>query len=327
MKKATELGSRFKTMILKHTESAADRVEAERPPPPPPPPVFFPTSSAANPASRASQDLQRFKAFLENPLADGKKYFPGVNDTFSAGLTYLRCRASDHESQLEEAQAAAGDFDTQESENRALEHDHRASLAALEREASSLRATVADMRARNDQLSTQIAAGKAQKKLFRRSLGTVNANTLRLAELQEEFARESATTFALQNTLADFKVHAEAQQHQLALALESCEARVRELALQARNSQIEVQAAKEAKRSAKKKFEPLLLTPDVSAFVIDDKVRISIEDTETLQFMITELDKENELLVEWRNDIMSDIDCLMQENLGLKQIIRQLSEG
>jgi hypothetical protein len=69
-------------------------------------------------------------------------------------------------------------------------------------------------------------------------------------------------------------------------------------------------------QAKKKKLLPLLLTLDVSAFVIEDRVKISEEDTETLRFVIEE-----------GNDRMMDVDCLMQENIGLKQLIRQISEG
>jgi hypothetical protein len=176
-----------------------------------------------------------------------------------------------------------------------------------------------------NQLICDITIGKAKKKLLHTSRDDVNSRAGRLAELEEEFARESAKTIALQSDVNELKLQVEAQKQQLELALETCEAKVRELTLRARNSKSDLAPTKTSAK--KKKLEPLLLTPDVSAYVIDDRVRISGEDTERLQFMITELEKENEELLQSQSDKMADIDCLMQENLGLKQLIRQLTEG
>jgi chromosome segregation ATPase len=326
MKLTGGLGSRFKTMIMKCTDSPSERSESESAPPPPPSaPIFDLAPGSLDLAKQALQNIESFKSYLEIPQADGRKYFPAVGQSFSGGLTWLRNRTADRASQLAEAKTAASDFEGQELRNRALEEEYRRELEALEREEASLRAELEDLRRAGAGIEAEIATGKALKKSVRTGFDDFTSLSARLSALEADFVRETATAAATFSELNELKMQAESQRQQLDLALSSCQSRVRELTFRARRADVDSAQAKGAAK--RKKLEPLLLTPDVSAFVIDDRVRISIEDAEKLRFMIEALEKENEELTEVQNDKMADIDCLGQENLGLKQLIRQLTQG
>ena len=63
------------------------------------------------------------------------------------------------------------------------------------------------------------------------------------------------------------------------------------------------------------------------SYVIEDTVKISNQEVVGLQFMINQLEKENKqlhILIESKKD---DIKCLSDENLGLKEIIREMTEN
>jgi hypothetical protein len=123
MRRATGFGSRFKTMILGHTDHSPDTTEPDRSVSPSPLSIFQPAPTTLDAATQASQNLQRFKTYLEDPQSDGEKFFPVINESFSAGLTFLRSRTNDRQSQLDEAKSAASDFDKQEAENRVRESE------------------------------------------------------------------------------------------------------------------------------------------------------------------------------------------------------------
>jgi hypothetical protein len=324
MKKASEIGSRFKTMIMKHTEASPDRSEPEIPPPLPSP-VFDLAPPSLDLASQALQNLQNFKSYLELAQSDGPKYFPSVAESFSQALTFLRNRTSDRASQLSEAKTAASDFEEQESRNRALKMEYSDQLGALQAEEGCLRAQLEDLRRGGIELQKEIATGKALKRSTRAARSDFEGLTTKLKLLEEELAKEVEKTAVLSAELTEMMIQADSQKQQLELALESCEARVRELKARARTQEVEREQVKTLGK--KKKLEPLLLTPDVSAYVIDDRVKITGEDIETLRFMIEALEKENAELAEAEQEKMTDIDCLMQENLGLKQLIRSSTEG
>jgi hypothetical protein len=106
---------------------------------------------------------------------------------------------------------------------------------------------------------------------------------------------------------------------------------IRELTITARQAemqerQLRLQNAEREKKRKKDAFNRPI-APRISAFMIEDNVKISKAELAELRFMIDSLQKDNEVMEEAKNSKMMDMDCLGQENLGLKQLIRQVSEG
>jgi chromosome segregation ATPase len=197
-------------------------------------------------------------------------------------------------------------------------------LADLRDEKGALLRLVEQLRVENERLEGEIATGKALKKGVRHNNDVFTSHCTRLGDLERQLTEESARTVSLQEELDRLKIEIEGQGQQFEMELANSQSRVRDLTLEAKKAELEEKRAKI--QAKKKKLLPLFLTPDVSAFVIEDRVKISEEDTETLRFMIDALQEENAQLIEERNERMMDVDCLMQENIGLKQLIRQLSE-
>jgi predicted RNase H-like nuclease (RuvC/YqgF family) len=282
-------------------------------------------SAALDAAAQARENLRNFRAFLEGDPGDPAAALLAVTQSFSGALTALRGQTADLQSKTTEAQAAATDLDGQEAENTARRTDYAARLAGLREERAALARAIEQLRLEGERLEREIATGKALKAGMHEKTDEFTGRSRRLADLEKELMEESAHTVFLQQEAGRLRLEIEGQGQQAELDLANSQARVRDLTLEAKKAELEEKRSK--MQAKKKKLLPLLLTPDVSAFVIEDRVKISEEDTETLRFMIDALQEENAKLIEERNDRMMDVDCLMQENVGLKQLIRQISEG
>ena len=104
--------------------------------------------------------------------------------------------------------------------------------------------------------------------------------------------------------------------------IQKCDTKVKDLTSKAKKAdQIEKSLANKPKQDV---YEN---EPQKAAFVINDNVKVSNEEIKQLKFMVTSIQQENEQLIKERDSKMMDVDCVMQENLGLKQIIRKITEG
>jgi hypothetical protein len=325
-KKKAELGSKFKSMIRRRSKTVGpgtDDSETTRGPPIPDA-IFQFASNALDPIVQARENLRNFRAFLEEDPIDPVSILMGVTQSFSGALTTLRNRTADLQSKLMEAQTAATDLDDQESQNKARKKEYAIHLADLRDEKAALLRVVEQLRLESERLERDIAVGKALKKRVHQNNDVFTSHGTLLADLEKQLAQESAHTVSMQVEVDRLKIEIEGQGQQFELELANSQARVRDLTIEAKKAELDEKRAKV--QAKKKKFLPLFLTPDVSAFVIEDRVKISDDDIETLRFMIDALQEENAQLIEERNEGMMDVDCLMQENIGLKLLIRQLSE-
>jgi chromosome segregation ATPase len=327
-KKKAEFGSRFKSMIRRRSKPDgtvfSDDSEPVRSASMPEPGFQF-ASTTLDPTVQARENLVNFKAFLESDPSDPFADLLGVSQSFSGALATLRLRTDDFQAKLTEAQAASIDLDDQESTYEAHKMQFAIRLADLRDEKAALLRVAEQLRQEGERLEGQIAAGKAMKKSVRQNNDALTSYCTRLGDLEKQLIEECAHTVFLQQEVDRLKLEIEGQGQHFELELASSQARVRDLTLEAKRGELEEKRAK--MQAKKKKLLPLLLTPDVSAFVIEDKVKISDEDTGTLRFMIGALTEENKEMIQERDDAMMDVDCLMQENIGLKLLIRQLSEG
>jgi hypothetical protein len=64
----------------------------------------------------------------------------------------------------------------------------------------------------------------------------------------------------------------------------------------------------------------------VATFVIDDRVKVRPEELQKLRHMVAAIQRENRELAEDVDSKQTDIDCLIQENRGLHQFIRQFAD-
>jgi DNA repair exonuclease SbcCD ATPase subunit len=326
-KKKAQISSKLKHMIHKHpkADTAVPRPENSERLSPALAPVFTLSSNNLDATAKARENLRNFKLHLERNPSDPLEDLMSVIDNFSSALTSLRHRTADLQSKLAEAQAAAADLETQESQYSTRKRALAANLAVLRQEEALLLPESARLQREGERMRTDLARSKALKKAVAQKTDDLNSIGVLDSSMSTDFASQTARTGQLQSELNQLQLAFELHGQQVDADLAESQRQIRDLTIQAK--QVEIEATQAKVRARNKKLVPVMLTPDVSAFVIDDRVRISDDDSETLRFMIGALQKENERLIEERDDTMMDMDCLMQENIGLKQIIRQLSES
>ena len=124
----------------------------------------------------------------------------------------------------------------------------------------------------------------------------------------------------------------EEKQAKVDAELAESEQRVKELQAKAKKLEQEQEEAKrkakelEKKKASKGKRRVSMAEKPVETYVIQDNLSVSNQEIEGLRMMVEQIEAENKALTEEYESKQMDIDCLQQQNLGLKQIIRGIVE-
>jgi hypothetical protein len=324
-KKKAQISSKLKHMIHKHSKSENIHPRPDNCDRPSVQPTFRLSHTNRDTTAEVLENLWNFKIYLEKDPSDPESDLMSVTDNFSTAVTALRHRTADFQVKLAGAQAASADLDVQESHIRTRKRELAAQLASLQEERATLLPVLARLQFDGEKQSADLTRSKGLKKRIIQKRDDFTSLDTSVSSLEAEIARQTVATLQLQSELSRLRLEIQGREQKGEFDFTECQRRIHDLTIQAKQAEAEKEQAKVQEKN--KRVVPVLLTPDVSAFVIEDRVKISRDDAATLRFMIEALREENERLIGEMNDGMMDVDCLMQENIGLKQIIRQLLEG
>jgi hypothetical protein len=292
---------------------------------------FEPANEKLDITIQARENLKRFHSYLELDPTDRNGDFDTISRTMALAFSEFTNRTTNLCSQLSQAEAAAQDIDGQEATTVTKRSAFTDRLAVLRVEKAELEVALEHVTGENARFEEEIHARKLLKKSIVAHKLSHNDLAARLANLQAELERELKRTDKRGVELARLVADNRTRNQQWQSDIERSEGRIRELTVAARQTemqerQLRLQNAEMEKKRKKEVFNRPT-APLVSAFMINDNVKISQDEIAELRFMIRSLLKDNDAMESERNSKMMDIDCLGQENLGLKQLIRQTSEG
>jgi DNA repair exonuclease SbcCD ATPase subunit len=292
---------------------------------------FEPASSKLDITIQARENLKRFHSYLESDPTDRNGDFDTISRTMALAFSEFTNRTANLRSQLSQAEAAAQDIDGQEATTVEKRAAFAARLAVLRTEKAELEAALERVTGENARFDEAIRARKLLKKSIVAHRSSRDDLATRLATLQAELERELKRTGEMAVELARLVAENRARNQQWQSDIERSESRIRELTVAARQAEMQERQLRlqntEKEKKRKKEVFNRPIAPHISAFMIDDNVKISQDEIAELRFMIRSLQKDNDAMETERNSKMMDIDCLGQENLGLKQLIRRTSEG
>jgi septal ring factor EnvC (AmiA/AmiB activator) len=274
---------------------------------------------------QARENLIVFRTYLESDPTDSHGCYDVVYQTMSRAFSQFTDQTADLEVKLLEARTAVHDIAAQEQATQQRRSSFVERLAALEADASSVRAQIWAAQEEGRHLEAAIRDGKERKRQLLEGRRAYDELQAQLADAEAEFVRQKEATHRRQYDLAEVRRAVEQQTRELEDELAASEAQIREITAKVKQVEAEdreVQLARKRTAAVPAKEEPKQTT-----YVINDSVRVSHQELEGLRFMVEALQGENNKLAEHIESRMMDADCLFQENCGLKQVIRLIVEG
>jgi chromosome segregation ATPase len=187
---------------------------------------------------------------------------------------------------------------------------------------SDVRADIQHLKHDTADLHAGIAAGKALKGSLRDGKRRFDELQAQLAELEDEFHREEAQTRDAKRELADAQAALERGRADAEDEVARTDSQIRDLTERIRRQEsLEREALSRAQKRRAAAQEQ-----KVATFVIDGRVKVRPEELQGLRNMVAAIQRENRELAEDVDSKQADIDCLMQENRGLYQLIRQFAD-
>jgi chromosome segregation ATPase len=286
-------------------------------------PAFVSADPSLDLMIQARENLTAFKAYLEHDPSDSGRHYDIVAQTMSRACSQFTNRTAELEIKLAEARAGAMDIEAQERAILDKKRDYAADIDRLASEEERLRVELDFLLDAEKAMSDQIDSQKSIEE-------TVSAVKAELRQIEDQnrlladvLNNETRKTAALSQELAQLEAQVRAANKDFEVEIEQYQAKIKELAVVAKAAEEREVRAVEAK---KKPSEPAP-KQKTETFVIHDTVRISEEEMEHLAFMVRALGEDNERLGAELYSKMMDVDCLMQENKGLKQLLREMVES
>jgi DNA repair exonuclease SbcCD ATPase subunit len=325
------ISSKLRSIIKKGKNTSRDGLPTEDELPAETEPVepcpFQLASSSLDVMVQARENLANFRIYLEEDPIDSFACYRKVSQSMARAFSEFTNRTADLKVQLGKAETAATDFDQPLQENQSQKAQLTAELQAAREETQKLRESLTRINTQKSVLDREISEFKALKRTVKQIQQRESLLRQKIADYAAALEKETVATGELEGQLAFQREHESDSGAALREELQQSEARIRELMTKAKKADTEekeIQAKLQQRKSVPVVPPP---TEKPSTFLIRDTVRISQGEVDNLIFMIKAIRKENAELTNDRNSKMVDIDCLMQENLGLKQLIRQISES
>lgn len=326
--KFKDLMKKTKKSISEIPKQIAEEFESSIPDKTPTVESFEPASPSLDIMEQARENLTRFKNFLESNPANPGEFYDIVYQTMSRAFSEFTNRTADLEIKLNEAKTAASDFDDKLSQNQERKSELQKRITDIIAEKRSLNKQIEALKKEQLEVQGKIDSSKQQKHALRDMTEEYAKLQETLKDEEEKYDVEVQKTVELEQKLTELQIKVQQKEKEVEADLEASEARIKELTAKARQAELIERQIQQAKREAEKPLpQPAPEPVTVSTYVINDNVKVSPQEKEHLKFMIMALKSEITELKAERDSRMMDIDCLMQENLGLKQIIRNMMEN
>ena len=281
--------------------------------------VFVPADKSLDIVVQAQDNLDNFQIYLNSNDIYESTGFPFVSESLTQALTLLAKNNSDTQIKVKETKQKLDDLNEKVAEKIALKEEALKKQEANEQTIKNIKIAIQD-----NQSQLQIAAKKIE--LIRKA----RLNYFRMQMQQDDLRIHSKQ---LHDRIQDTKTKLDSYNLYLSMRkgtisreelkltdeLAQTEEKIRTLLLQIKDLE-----AKQKLLPPKSPPPQPKTTTEKSMFVINDNVSVSREEIDDLQYMVTALNAKNEQLLAEKESLMMDMDCLLQENMGLKQIIRSV---
>jgi SMC interacting uncharacterized protein involved in chromosome segregation len=281
---------------------------------------FIPADASLDLMVQARENLNSFKSYLDHDPSDSGRHYDIVAQTMSRACSEFTNRTAELEIRIDQARTAANDIIAQEESIVQQKDNFCVQISAAESEESQLRLELESLQSNARELESAVENGEAQEKEFDHIRREYSIWKERHESLVAEYESEDARTKELAREESELRELLQTQSTGAEAEVAQVEARIRELA-----ATVKVITARPDQ--PQKEEEAVAAQPELPAFVIQDSVHVSGGERRHLAAMVAALEEENAALAADVNSRMMDIDCLMQENLGLKQIIREIAEN
>lgn len=290
---------------------------------------FTPAPSSLDIMQQARENLTNFKAYIETNPPSASEAYDVVSATMSRAFSEFTNRTVELGINLDKARTAAEDIvgTLQEKEQRKEELKKR--INELIAEKRTLNRELEGLQQQGGDVEGKIAEAKRQKGVLGQTKAEFEEAEKKVGEEKAELEKEQQKTAEMEAKLKDLRERFARIDQEVEEELNASEARVKELtarARQAEQNERQAQMEREKQMKVEKQAKPKA-KQEVSTFVINDNVKVSQEEINQLRFMVKALSEQVAELESEKESKMMDIDCLMQENNGLKQIIRSMTEG
>jgi DNA repair exonuclease SbcCD ATPase subunit len=183
-----------------------------------------------------------------------------------------------------------------------------------------------ELQAHNSGLVREITEAKSRKqeaKKLKEELRLLKENVNRA---ESELFRETERAKALELKFSKRKKRLGERDQNVEVELAKTEARIEELKVLVRMAEAGENRLREVGKERQQMTEKRSLQQEKdvkqpSTFVINDNLRISQSEIANLREMIESIQTENKDLEEEKDSLIMDYECMMRENLGLKQMI------
>jgi DNA repair exonuclease SbcCD ATPase subunit len=273
---------------------------------------------------QARENLSNFRQYLEGDSIDSQSCFHYVSETMSHAFSQFANRTADLQADIEAAESKLSSLDLPVEEANRQKSELDPIVSQLTQETSTLRDSLAELQQQNAALESEIAQNKQWKRQIKEFRQRESELTQQLADNEVLCRTEAEAIAELEAQLTERRTARDVDSRE---ALQKSEQTIRELTVRAKQAELELKEHPQTKQMRKRAPKTPPDDESPSTFVIRDTVKISEDEIESLNYMVREIRKENDQLAYDRDSAMVDIDCLMQENLGLQQLIRQMAEG
>ncbi|KAK8866676.1 hypothetical protein M9Y10_009643 [Tritrichomonas musculus] len=284
--------------------------------------VFTPADQNLEKSFQARENLANFKRFLDSHPDDPMEAFQLVQQSLLDAFAELADKTVVLKTKLENSQISNKEIDAQIKEKEEIRLNLERQVRNNNGEIRQLKIQYHALKDETENINNQLK--KTEKYKMEKNKFSLLYQDLLSQKLQgkSNYEQSKIETSKLEKELESAKLQFDEQKIKMEEEVQKSETQVKDLANKAKKAdQIEKSLA------SKPKQENVEKEPKKTAFVINDNVKVSNEEIKQLKLMIESIQRENNHLTEERNSKMMDIDCIMQENLGLKQIIRKMTEG
>lgn len=283
---------------------------------------FTPADPHLEKSFQARENLANFKRFLDSHPDDPMPAFQVVQKTLFEAFADLTDKTANLKTKLENSKISDQEIDGQIKEKEGIRLDLERQVRNNNTQIRQHKILIHSLKDETELLNKQLEHTENYKK-ERNKFSLLYEDLLSQKLLgNSNFEQSKIETSRLEKELETANLQFKDQKNKLEEEVQKSESLVKDLTNKAKKAdQLEKSLANKPKQEA---FEK---EPKKTAFVINDNVKVSNEEIKQLRYMVASIQQENNQLIEERNSKMMDIDCIMQENLGLKQIIRKMTEG
>lgn len=283
--------------------------------------VFIPADKSLDIVLQTRENLGNFKSFLESKPDDPTLNYDAVYQTLSQAFGELTNDISQSQERYDQSLEESKELEKEINEKEKIRNSLEKQIRELNYQVRQLKSELFSLKEETELFESKLESTKHYKST-RNKLGLLYQDLLSQKIAGNSLYENSKMeTQRLEELLQRKKKILEETTKQSDNEIQKSEVKIKSLTNEAKRAD-----QREKELQSKPKVDSYV-DDSSNTFIIDDNVKVSPEEIKQLKLMVESIQQENANLIAERDSKMMDIDCIMQENLGLKQIIRKMTEG